>query len=77
MELAIDTSYDLTSIALSQQGKIISERTWYSGQNHTVDLAPNLIQQFEQAKIKLDSMEAVFVAKGPGSFNGLRVGISF
>ena len=77
MELAIDTSYDLTNIALSQQGKIISERTWHSGQNHTVDLAPNLIRQLDQAKIKLDSMEAVFVAMGPGSCNGLRVGISF
>jgi len=77
MELAIDTSYDLSSIALSQQGKVISEQTWHSGQNHTVDLAPSLIQQLDQAKIKLDSMEAVFVATGPGSFSGLRVGISF
>jgi tRNA threonylcarbamoyladenosine biosynthesis protein TsaB len=76
MELAIDTSTDFCSIALSHQGDTIAELTWHSGQNHTVELVPNIVRLLNQTKISTQSLRAVFVAKGPGSFNGLRVGIS-
>jgi universal bacterial protein YeaZ len=76
MELAIDTSSNTTSIASSHKGEILAELTWQTAQTHTVELMPNLIQLLERAKAGLDSLEAVIVAKGPGSFNGLRVGIS-
>jgi tRNA threonylcarbamoyl adenosine modification protein YeaZ len=76
MELAIDTSTDYASVALSQEGNILAEFTWHSKQQHTVELVPNIQRLFEQAKIDKKSINAVFVAKGPGSFNGLRVGMS-
>lgn len=76
MELAIDTSTETASIALSSHGKIIAELTWHAGQNHTTDLIPNLICILEQAKLNLKDINGVIVAKGPGSFNGLRVGMS-
>jgi tRNA threonylcarbamoyl adenosine modification protein YeaZ len=76
MELAIDTSTDLCSIGLSQQGEMIAELTWHSGQNHTVELVPNIGRLLNQTKSSPQSLRAVFVAKGPGSFNGLRVGVS-
>jgi len=76
MELAIDTSSNTASIALSHKGGILAELTWQSAQNHTVELMPNLVRLLEQAKIALSSIEAIIVAKGPGSFNGLRVGVS-
>ena len=76
MELAIDTSTDFASIALSHQGNTLAELTWHSGQNHTVELAPNIERMLHQAKVEQKSLEAIFVAKGPGSFNGLRVGMS-
>lgn len=75
MELAIDTSSNTASIALSHKGEILTGLTWQSVQNHTVKLLPNLVRLLQQAKIKPNSIEAVIVAKGPGSFNGLRVGI--
>jgi len=77
MELAIDTSTDTASIALSSQGGIIVELTWHAGQNHTTELVPNLICILEQTKLNLKDVNGVIVAKGPGSFNGLRVGMSF
>jgi tRNA threonylcarbamoyladenosine biosynthesis protein TsaB len=77
MELAIDTSTDTASIALSSQGEIIAELTWHAGQNHTTQLVPNLICILEQTKLNLKDVNGVIVAKGPGSFNGLRVGMSF
>jgi tRNA threonylcarbamoyladenosine biosynthesis protein TsaB len=76
MELAIDTSSSFASVALSHKGEILVELTWESTQNHTVELMPNLAYLLERAKIKPEAIEAVIVAKGPGSFSGLRVGMS-
>jgi tRNA threonylcarbamoyl adenosine modification protein YeaZ len=76
MELAIDTSSNIVSIALSHEGEILAVLTWQTKQNHTMELLPNLVCLLQQAKVELDSVDAIVVAKGPGSYNGLRVGIS-
>ena len=76
MELAIDTSTNTTSIVLAHKGEILTTLSWQSAHNHTVELLPHLIFLLEQAKVEIDSLEAIVVAKGPGSFNGLRAGIS-
>jgi len=76
MELSIDTSTNYAGIALSDQSKIIAERTWHSKRNHTIELIPAIQHMLDQMKIELDKIQAIFVAKGPGSFNGLRVGLS-
>ena len=75
MELAIDTSSSTAGIALSHKGKILAELVWQSAQNHTVELMPNLAYLLQQANVKPNSLEAIIVAKGPGRFNCLRVGI--
>ena len=75
MELAIDTATEIASIALSCAGEVQAEMSWHAGQNHTVELIPNLIHLLNQAKIELKGIDAIIVAKGPGSFNGLRVGV--
>jgi tRNA threonylcarbamoyladenosine biosynthesis protein TsaB len=49
--------------------------TWPSGQNHSVELVPNILHLLQQAKKSLQQIDAIIVAKGPGSFNGLRVGV--
>jgi tRNA threonylcarbamoyl adenosine modification protein YeaZ len=76
MELAIDTSTDFCSIGLSREGEIITELTWQSRQNHTVELVPNINRLLDQTDTGSRDLKAIFVARGPGSFNGLRVGIS-
>jgi len=76
MELAIDTSSSIVGVALSHKGEVLASLTWQTTQNHTVELLPNLVCLLKQAKVELGSIEAIIVAKGPGSFNGLRVGIS-
>lgn len=76
MELAIDTSTDIASIALSDSGAAFAELTWTAGQNHTVELMPSIVRLLAQARVEIDQMTAVYVAKGPGSFNGLRVGMA-
>jgi tRNA threonylcarbamoyl adenosine modification protein YeaZ len=54
----------------------VASLTWQTTQNHTIELLPNLVCLLQQAKVELGSIEEIVVAKGPGSFNGLRVGIS-
>ena len=76
MELAIDTSTKVATLALSDRGDVIAAFTWLAGQNHTAELIPNLRHLLSQAQITLQDMEGIVVAKGPGSFNGLRVGIA-
>lgn len=76
MELSIDTSTDWGGIALSRQGELLAEIIWKPGQNHTVELYPNITRLIEIAGVDLQTVTAIFVAIGPGSFNGLRAGIS-
>jgi len=76
MHIAIDTSTDTASLALVQDGAILAELTWHCGQNHTTQLLPQLSHLLAQAKLALSSAEGIIVARGPGSYNGLRVGMS-
>lgn len=74
--LAIDTSTDVASIALAEEDRIVAELTWHAGQNHTVELVPNIQYLLKQSRTSLESLGAIIIAKGPGSYNGLRVGMS-
>jgi len=74
--LAIDTSTDSASLALVRDSKTLAEATWRCGQNHSVELLPRLTQLLEEAEIELKSVGCILVARGPGSYNGLRVGLS-
>src|SRR5271157_4360507 len=76
MLLAIDTSTDTASLALAQDNIVLAELTWRSKQNHTTQLLLNLNQLFKLTESNAKLLTAIIVAQGPGSFNGLRVGVS-
>lgn len=76
MQLAIDTSTDTASLALVRDRQVLAELTWRCGQNHTRQLLPNLDHLLHQFDLSARMITGVIVARGPGSFNGLRVGIS-
>jgi tRNA threonylcarbamoyl adenosine modification protein YeaZ len=76
MQLAIDTSTDTASLALVQDNEVLAELTWRCEQNHTTQLLTHLAHLLNQTKLNLQSTTGIIVARGPGSFNGLRVGIS-
>jgi tRNA threonylcarbamoyl adenosine modification protein YeaZ len=76
MQLAIDTSTDTASLALVRDGDAFAELTWRCGQNHTRQLLPNLEHLLRQFDLSPQVLTGIIVARGPGSFNGLRVGIS-
>jgi tRNA threonylcarbamoyl adenosine modification protein YeaZ len=76
MQIAIDTSTDIAALALVQGDELIAELTWRCGQNHTVELYPHLDFLLSQSGRDIRTADCIFVARGPGSFNGLRVGVS-
>ncbi|MFH0847348.1 MAG: tRNA (adenosine(37)-N6)-threonylcarbamoyltransferase complex dimerization subunit type 1 TsaB [Chloroflexota bacterium] len=74
--LAIDTSTDYASLALLDGDALVFELTWLARQNHTVELLPYLNYLLTQHHLSLKEVGTIIVAKGPGSFNGTRVGVS-
>lgn len=76
MELALDTSTDVSGLALSREGEVLAEMAWLAGQDHARQLFPALEALLERGGVGLEEVRAIFVALGPGSFNGLRVGLA-
>lgn len=77
MLLAIDTSTAQIGLALYDGSSIVGELTWQSRAHHTEQLAPALAGLLERVGLGVDSVEALGVAIGPGSFTALRVGLAF
>lgn len=76
MLLAIDTSTKIASIALYEESEVRSEHSWHSHDNHTVELMPNLVRMLKQQGVGLRELTGVAVGVGPGSFTGIRIGMS-
>lgn len=74
--LAIDTGTDFLSVAIWDNG-ILSDMTLFAPRRHS-ELLEKFVQfLMETARLKPEEIDCVAVAVGPGSYTGLRVGISF
>ncbi|MFL2764012.1 MAG: tRNA (adenosine(37)-N6)-threonylcarbamoyltransferase complex dimerization subunit type 1 TsaB [Dehalococcoidia bacterium] len=76
MELSIDTSNKHASIGLSEEGKLIIDKTWISKNNHSVELLPSIEKIIKKIEKKFSDINCIFIASGPGKFSSLRVGMS-
>lgn len=72
----IETSSKVCSVALSKDGVLELELEDNEGMNHAVKLAPFIEKCMEELKRKGDRLDAVSVSLGPGSYTGLRIGLS-
>jgi len=77
MLLAIDTSTRQMGVALYDGERVVNEQTWASPFHHTVELAPSVAVALERAGVTVADVQALAVARGPGSFTSLRVGLAF
>ena len=77
MLLAIDTSTAQIGLALYDGAQVAGECVWHSGLHHTQELAPALAELLRRVEVKIEQINALGVALGPGSFTSLRVGLAF
>lgn len=77
MLLAIDTATRMAGLALYDpaRGWVLGEETWYSANNHSVELMPRLVRLLEQQGVAPGDLTGLVVSRGPGSFTGLRIGL--
>lgn len=73
--ILIETSTALCSTALSEDGKIISKRE-DAGRRHASLTAPFIKEMLDEQGLAVKDCSAVCVSMGPGSYTGLRVGVS-
>lgn len=76
MLLAVDTSTSFASIALVEQQRTVAELSWDVGQRHSTELLQRLEWLLGVARVEAAGLEGIAVARGPGSFNGVRVAVT-
>ena len=74
--LSIETSTNVCSVAVSQDGACIFSKEDYDGPNHAVKLGVYVDEAMSFADSHAIPLDAVAVSCGPGSYTGLRIGVS-
>lgn len=74
--LAIDTSNQPLSVAVAEDNKLLAEVTTCVTKNHSVTLMPTIKEVLKAAQLEIKDIDRVVVAQGPGSYTGLRIGVT-
>jgi tRNA threonylcarbamoyladenosine biosynthesis protein TsaB len=74
--LTIETSTSVCSVALFSKGELVSERISFTGPSHASLLGVFIQEILQEAKQLSIRPDAVAVSCGPGSYTGLRIGVS-
>ncbi len=76
MLLNLETSTTVCSVAVSDGETIIAFRETNEGFSHAEKLTVFIEEVLDESKIKIKDLDAVAVSSGPGSYTGLRIGVS-
>lgn len=74
--LHIETSTDVCSVALSEDGTVLFSKEDFDGPQHAVTLGVYIDEVLSMADSHAKPIDAVAVSCGPGSYTGLRIGVS-
>ena len=74
--LALESSAKAASVALCRDGVLIAQSQQCSGLTHSCTLLPMAEQMLKNTDTRLADVDAIAVARGPGSFTGVRIGVS-
>lgn len=74
--LNVDTSTQICSVALAQDGKMLGLKESSDDRSHASLLAIFIQKVLEENKKSISHLDAIAVSKGPGSYTGLRIGVS-
>lgn len=74
--LAFDSTATAASVALSDDGKVLTEFFVNAGLTHSRTLVPMLDAALKNTDSDLKSVDALAISNGPGSFTGVRIGVA-
>ncbi len=74
--LAFESSAKSASVALVRDGKLLAQSTQVSALTHSRTLLPMCEDMLKNTDLKLSEVDVIAVAQGPGSFTGIRIGVS-
>jgi len=74
--LNIETSTEVCSVSLAKDGETLFQNESSEGLNHSQLLTVFIEDLFKENKVDFNQLDAVAVSKGPGSYTGLRIGVS-
>lgn len=74
--LLLETATPVCSVVLWRDGQVVAQRNSNEANAHSSKLSPFINEVLAEADIKADSLSAVVVSSGPGSYTGLRIGVS-
>ena len=75
--LGIDTATSILGIALRVDGETVEQVLYRQARNHDAMLTPAVRDLLASHSLRVRDLEAVALSIGPGSFTGLRIGLSF
>ena len=74
--LGLDASSDAAAVGIVADGVLLCEYTLNNGKNHSVKLLPMIEEMLRQTGITFPEIDAYACGVGPGSFTGVRIGVS-
>ncbi|WP_208559254.1 tRNA (adenosine(37)-N6)-threonylcarbamoyltransferase complex dimerization subunit type 1 TsaB [Marinilactibacillus kalidii] len=74
--LAMDTSNQSMSVAVTENGVTLAEQLTNVKRNHSIQLMPTVERVIKDAGLTIDDIDRVVVAKGPGSYTGVRIAVT-
>lgn len=74
--LGIETATSICSVALVNDGKLLAIRESIGARDHSAMLTTYIAEVFTEAGLSYPQMDAIAVSMGPGSYTGLRIGVS-
>lgn len=74
--LAVDTSANVASAAICEEDRLICENILNHKKTHSEKIMPMIDELLQDSETKINEIDLFTVANGPGSFTGLRIGVS-
>ena len=74
--LSIETAGNICAVALTEDDKLIKEEILNDGNTHSVKLMPLVDKLLSETNIKISDIDLFACDIGPGSFTGIRIGVS-